>query len=911
MVARTIAILALAVLLIPKPARAQAPSWIEGPWISGPLTNAPDGANSVVEAFEYWDPDGVGPQSPRLVVGGYLTSIEGVLVNHIAARNPASGRWEPLGAGVDGDASHVECLTVFNGELIAGGDFLNAGGQPANYIARWDGSSWQPLGSGLTGRALCLAVYNGELIAGGVFSGAGGQPASNIARWDGTSWSPLGSGTNGSVWSIALYNGELVAGGQFTSAGGSPAQFVAAWNGSAWHPLVGGTGPSGAQVFRLAIHNGELVAGPFTFEGNTSVSLVRWNGTTWLPMGTIFTGGQTSIDAFAHYNGDFIAAVNAYSDVMGYNCFLARWNGSSWDALAGADDWIRCLAPLDDDLIAGGWFRHFCGTPVGHMARWNGSQCGPLGGGTVTGVFALTNYRGREVGGGLFQQSLTGQTANNIAAFDGVELSTFGLGMDNSIFALETFKYNGFSGDYELIAGGSFTQAGGTTANFIARWDEDPTDVFPPPAWQPMGAGFNNGVTAIKRHNGQTYAAGTFTFSSMGVNRIARWNEATDVWEPLGAGMNGAVFALESYGGYLYAGGQFTTAGGVSTGGLARWDGVSWSQVGGFFLGNVYALEVHEGQLVIGGQYPGINASPNLARYDGFNYSTFSTGGTDAPVRGLASVGNRLYIGGDFFSVGGVNVAHVAYWDGVAWYAAGGGPSGNVKALHPYQNEVHAGGIFPSAAGVISPGWARYPPTGLPWIAYNPVGQSASSGGDVAFTSRPASGYEGLTLQWHHYGIPLADGPSAMGSILGANEPTLHIANVSVPDAGPYTLVVSNATGADTSAAATLTVDGILGVEAPVPAQTTRIESLGPNPTNGSASLEFRLARGASVQARVHDVAGRVVRRFAEGHWEAGQHRVVWDGRRDGGAPVASGIYFVTLEVDGWRIGARRLVVMH
>ena len=43
--------------------------------------------------------------------------------------------------------------------------------------------------------------------------------------------------------------------------------------------------------------------------------------------------------------------------------------------------------------------------------------------------------------------------------------------------------------------------------------------------------------------------------------------------------MNLPVFALKAYNGYLYAGGQFTTAGGVSTGPLARWDGTSWSVV--------------------------------------------------------------------------------------------------------------------------------------------------------------------------------------------------------------------------------------------------------------------------------------------------------------------------------------------
>ncbi len=43
----------------------------------------------------------------------------------------------------------VRALAVYNGELIAAGDFTMAGGVACNYIARWNGSSWQALFSGV------------------------------------------------------------------------------------------------------------------------------------------------------------------------------------------------------------------------------------------------------------------------------------------------------------------------------------------------------------------------------------------------------------------------------------------------------------------------------------------------------------------------------------------------------------------------------------------------------------------------------------------------------------------------------------------------------------------------------------------------------------------------------------------
>ena len=76
--------------------------------------------------------------------------------------------WGPLGSGMN---SYVNTLTVYNDELIAGGYFTTAGSVTCNYVARWNGSTWQPLGSGLDyDDDWALTVYSGELIAGGAIS---------------------------------------------------------------------------------------------------------------------------------------------------------------------------------------------------------------------------------------------------------------------------------------------------------------------------------------------------------------------------------------------------------------------------------------------------------------------------------------------------------------------------------------------------------------------------------------------------------------------------------------------------------------------------------------------------------------------------------------------------------------------
>ena len=103
------------------------------------------------------------------------------------------------------------------------------------------------MGSGMGGgsypRAEALTVYNGELIAGGWFTTAGGVSAKYIACWDGTSWQPLGSGMNGGLGALVVYNDELIVGGSFTTAGDKVSAYWARWN-PVNHPPVADAGPN-------------------------------------------------------------------------------------------------------------------------------------------------------------------------------------------------------------------------------------------------------------------------------------------------------------------------------------------------------------------------------------------------------------------------------------------------------------------------------------------------------------------------------------------------------------------------------------------------------------------------------------------------------------------------------------------
>jgi hypothetical protein len=123
--------------------------------------------------------------------------------------------------------SQVSALAVSGTDLYAGGSFSTAGGTTAKYIAKWDGSAWSGLGSGMNGLVRALAVSGTDLYAGGQFTTAGGNAAYKIAKWDGSAWSALGSGMQEEVSALAVSASDLCAGGGFTAAGGQVSMYVA------------------------------------------------------------------------------------------------------------------------------------------------------------------------------------------------------------------------------------------------------------------------------------------------------------------------------------------------------------------------------------------------------------------------------------------------------------------------------------------------------------------------------------------------------------------------------------------------------------------------------------------------------------------------------------------------------------
>jgi len=181
----------------------------------------------------------------------------------------------------------VDALSLSGSNLYAGGRFTSAGGVPAYYVAKWNGIEWSPVGSGVDGYVYGLAVSGQDLYVGGGFARARNSSGvavtvNGIAKWNGTNWSALGSGLSGTAMALAFSGNSLYVGGDFTSAGGTAANNIAKWDGASWSALGSGTGaayfaPIAPMVFTMAEMSGDLyVGGSFAIAGGkVSAHLAR------------------------------------------------------------------------------------------------------------------------------------------------------------------------------------------------------------------------------------------------------------------------------------------------------------------------------------------------------------------------------------------------------------------------------------------------------------------------------------------------------------------------------------------------------------------------------------------------------------------------------------------------------------
>lgn len=343
-----------------------------------------------------------------------------------------------------------------------------------------------------------------------------------------------------------------------------------------------------------------------------------------------------------------------------------------------------------DALYIGGHFTTVDGITVNNIVRWDGTTWSALSGPSGVGLYEASwaDVYDMEIwndgsGDALYVAgrftTAGGVTANHIAKWDGTTWSALsgpsGIGTNATVFSLEVF-----GGD--LYVGGNFSVAGGVMATRIARWDGA--------EWHGVGPAatiVSSGVAALLVHGGALYVGGGISsVDGVTMNNIMRWDGSmfTNLTGPSGIGVDAAVSSLETFndgtGDKLYVGGWFTNAGGIPANHIASWDGGTWSMLYG---PSATGLEDYVSALAV---------------YDD-------------------GTGEALYLGGNFYSAGGVVTNYIAKWDG-ATFSDLYGPTASgvnlpvVQTLTVYDdgsgNALFAGGGFVRAGGLLSYSFGKW-----------------------------------------------------------------------------------------------------------------------------------------------------------------------------------------------------------
>lgn len=477
----------------------------------------------------------------------------------------------------------------------------------------------------------------------------------------------------------------IIVGGLIDRAGNTPVANIAAFDGITWRALGAGFNN---RVRQLVVLNGELyAAGAFTASGATLINYVaRWDGTAWQPVGV---GPGGNVNTMHVWNGQIVAS----NDLAFGNGNVKIWNGSIWTNLGNFGGQAAAFITYNGQLVAAS----SSSLPAGRVAVWDGLNWVGFGTGINGFAYTLEADGNNLYVGGVFTTA-GGNTARNIARWDGSAWHPLGSGTSAAVQSVKKF------GD-DLVACGSFITAGGVTVNSIAKWDGA--------VWSGVSTGFSNTANEISVIHGKLHVVGSFTHGTNGIAMpgLAVFHE--NVWQAVSSSFDSYVLGFQEYQEDLYAYGWFTSAGGIYTGSVAKWDGLTWEAVGNMPFRYTYSLTEYNGELIAAGAQLNIDGSYawRVIRFDGSTWvplindvsSTFN-----GPAVKLIVYNGDLYASGTFTNAGGIAANNIARWNGVAWSPLQQGLTGVygsqgavlARALAVYNNELYVGGAFVNAGSV-------------------------------------------------------------------------------------------------------------------------------------------------------------------------------------------------------------------
>ncbi len=509
-------------------------------------------------------------------------------------------------------------------------------------------------------------------------SGIATPDNSSISVWDGLAWTQLRRPEDRSLRALCVYRDCLLTYNsiwhklELIHADGSRTLLASDVLGSLdlavaeGEDLWLGAPPNGLYI-------GSLHAG--------MNGMLHYTGSEWttVPGSLMQNGGPGGPNRIVAWNGGLVAS-GYFDTVNGMPVGRVRfYDGSQWQSLSWTDTWEPRIAKAGADLIAGGH----------QVYRWNGVSWEVIGPGS-----APTNWN--TAFDGFDPHPNVASTANSVIAYSPNSFSTYVF--DGGVWTLLPNWHRGIAMSWTTWRGapvGLFSGSGGLVA---CAFEEGAW-------WHPLGNCVAPTPSAVGTWEGKVVLGGIVAVEGMDVSGIAAFDG--EHWDTLGGGLplylRESFSALVEHEGALWVGGSFwyPTGHGTAYGsrGLWRYDGQTW-QPGPGGWGSIDKIVVHNGQLYAVGVRAGAWGT-QVARMESDEWDVWTTIGV-ANIQHMVSAGSRLYVAGNFTSIGGVATSGLAAWDGEQWSAVP--PPQNLTALGSYQGALVAG-VYGGFSVLGASGW--------------------------------------------------------------------------------------------------------------------------------------------------------------------------------------------------------------
>ena len=676
-----------------------------------------------------------------LYAGGYFPGIPSrrseypAVPGNVAYYNETSGEWIQMAGAPSGD---VFALQVYDGLLLAGGDFWMNGDPGIGGLLAWDGETWGGFGvlTGFgSGYVTALLVANDVLYIGGVFSEVSlyyqnhGSTetfyVSHIIAWNGSAWDTLDGGPDlyefyAAVLSMAWFQGRLYIAVDECISSGEQGFYPCVLsyhpeisNGPKWRESV--ALPASGIVYALRVIDDWLyIAGDFSNFGPDHLEpagVARYNGVEYAVVGG--TGGVNGpVYAILPTSDGEIVAAGAFTLVEYTNTeSIGRFDrrrgadGVFARAFDGFRGRVNTLAWYNGFLLAGGDFSESKGWHYSEdLVRYSpeADDWVPLVNYFSAEIYTMYVAQDRLFVGGSFYGNKIGYGLAKYADGAWRILEEYPQG---EVYALT--EYTDPTGRTLLYVGGDFDGLTTFYSHYegskpdtrdyygydfygIAAYDDDQG------MWYGLEGGVSGAVYAFATFQDELWVGGDFWESS----GLLRWNGSAWAESPTFLRPHGGVTALGVFAGIIYAAVQFEGYANAYVWALLRSDGVTpFAPVDAGLGGKVSLLYPMTDALIVGGDFGNHDGLlvQGFTRWSGEAWDPLDSVHGDlysGNFYAFAKLNGKLFVGGDINSIGGVDVYNVAAYNGQTWQRLRGGLDGTVYTMAVFGDIVYMGGSF-------------------------------------------------------------------------------------------------------------------------------------------------------------------------------------------------------------------------